>query len=258
MNPTELSAYRQRLLARREVLRREVANLQSDLAALAAEPPRELEERAGSERARQLLDRLDAREEAELEAVEAALARLDSGDFGICTGCGDPIPTARLEALPWTPHCRDCAENAERAAAAGAEPEPPPQILPLPPDYALLSGSELEAVIREQLREDGRIDLDELRIVCRKGVVYLDGVLPSTAEHQILLHTITDVMGLPNVVDRVRVSGAPWEREDRSPEGPPAEEQKPWEAPPETEDIVEAAETGTDFTAPDRPLPDEE
>jgi RNA polymerase-binding protein DksA len=43
-----------------------------------------------------------------LEAVEAALLRLDAGVFGTCVLCGRPIATERLEALPWAAHCIDC------------------------------------------------------------------------------------------------------------------------------------------------------
>lgn len=43
-----------------------------------------------------------------LAAVDAALARLDSGAYGSCTSCGKPIAKERLEALPWAAHCIDC------------------------------------------------------------------------------------------------------------------------------------------------------
>lgn len=46
---------------------------------------------------------------AALERIEAAEQRLDAGVYGICTSCGDEIAPERLEALPATPTCVDCA-----------------------------------------------------------------------------------------------------------------------------------------------------
>ncbi len=43
-----------------------------------------------------------------LDAVEAALARLDDGTFGTCVRCGRLIAPERLDALPWAAHCIDC------------------------------------------------------------------------------------------------------------------------------------------------------
>jgi RNA polymerase-binding protein DksA len=48
------------------------------------------------------------KDEQHLEAVDAALARLDAGTFGSCIRCGRPIAPERLEALPWAAHCIDC------------------------------------------------------------------------------------------------------------------------------------------------------
>jgi DnaK suppressor protein len=44
-----------------------------------------------------------------LEAVEKALAKLDQGTYGICERCGKPISSARLQAMPATAYCIDCA-----------------------------------------------------------------------------------------------------------------------------------------------------
>lgn len=40
-----------------------------------------------------------------LEQIEAALARIAEGTYGVCMVCGNPIPEGRLEARPWTPFC---------------------------------------------------------------------------------------------------------------------------------------------------------
>lgn len=46
----------------------------------------------------------------EIRQIEAALERLESGEYGTCTICGDPIQEVRLNILPYTPFCRDCAK----------------------------------------------------------------------------------------------------------------------------------------------------
>ena len=46
-----------------------------------------------------------------LRAIEAALGRITHGTFGVCEICHNPITKARLEAVPWTHHCRDCKEQ---------------------------------------------------------------------------------------------------------------------------------------------------
>src|SRR3990170_3944819 len=50
----------------------------------------------------------------QLEAVEAALERLDDGTFGLCTNCMKPISQERLEAIPWAEHCIDCQRAGTR------------------------------------------------------------------------------------------------------------------------------------------------
>jgi DnaK suppressor protein len=47
--------------------------------------------------------------EESLAEVERALQKLDDGTYGTCESCGKPIPEPRLEAMPATKHCIDCA-----------------------------------------------------------------------------------------------------------------------------------------------------
>jgi len=46
-----------------------------------------------------------------LRAIEDALARISHGRYGACEVCKLPISKPRLEAVPWTRHCRDCKER---------------------------------------------------------------------------------------------------------------------------------------------------
>jgi RNA polymerase-binding transcription factor DksA len=50
---------------------------------------------------------------ADLDAVDAALARLEEGTYGRCATCGEPIGDERLAVEPTTLHC------AQHAAGPG-------------------------------------------------------------------------------------------------------------------------------------------
>jgi RNA polymerase-binding transcription factor DksA len=47
--------------------------------------------------------------EGRLAAIEEALDRINSGEYGLCLVCGSPITAERLEALCATAVCRGCA-----------------------------------------------------------------------------------------------------------------------------------------------------
>jgi DnaK suppressor protein len=51
---------------------------------------------------------LIAREEEKLRFVDEALARLESGTYGICQECNSPIPVERLDVLPFAALCVEC------------------------------------------------------------------------------------------------------------------------------------------------------
>lgn len=44
-----------------------------------------------------------------LTEIDQALLRLDEGSYGFCVACTEPIPTERLEAVPYARHCVPCA-----------------------------------------------------------------------------------------------------------------------------------------------------
>ena len=43
--------------------------------------------------------------------IQAALARIDDGEFGYCVDCGEEIPVKRLELDPTVPTCVSCASG---------------------------------------------------------------------------------------------------------------------------------------------------
>lgn len=53
---------------------------------------------------------------AELRAIELAVRRIEAGEYEFCSGCGEAIGEARLNALPSVTLCIVCAERGERGA----------------------------------------------------------------------------------------------------------------------------------------------
>jgi DnaK suppressor protein len=51
------------------------------------------------------------RRHAERAAIDAALERIDEGEFGYCIKCGEAIAAARLEQSPSVPTCIECARK---------------------------------------------------------------------------------------------------------------------------------------------------
>jgi RNA polymerase-binding transcription factor DksA len=46
-----------------------------------------------------------------LQEVEDALLKLGNGRYGVCENCGQPIDPVRLEAMPATRYCINCASK---------------------------------------------------------------------------------------------------------------------------------------------------
>jgi len=58
------------------------------------------------------LDLLES-ERAALYEIDEALRRLQQGTYGVCEECGEPIARERLELLPYTRYCIECAREIE-------------------------------------------------------------------------------------------------------------------------------------------------
>jgi len=55
-------------------------------------------------------------EEQVLVEIAEALNRINHGTYGKCEECGSPIPKARLQALPYTRHCVNCARKVQQSS----------------------------------------------------------------------------------------------------------------------------------------------
>ena len=108
------SEFRGRLREARRELLRTVVVTDDEIASLSAHEPGALVEDSARGAMADLLARLEGRERHELDEIEAAQARLETGGFGVCEDCGGTIPLPRLRAVPWARHCLDCQARDER------------------------------------------------------------------------------------------------------------------------------------------------
>lgn len=61
----------------------------------------------------EVLESLGNASKNELAMINNALSRINSGEYFSCSICGEEIPAARLELLPFSTHCIKCAEKLE-------------------------------------------------------------------------------------------------------------------------------------------------
>ncbi|MGL4524839.1 MAG: TraR/DksA family transcriptional regulator [Spirochaetia bacterium] len=69
---------------------------------------------AASDLDKRIIEALGAESARALDRVDAALARIDAGTYGVCAKCGQMIDPDRLEAIPEAVLCIACKSTSER------------------------------------------------------------------------------------------------------------------------------------------------
>lgn len=90
-----------------------LSKIERDLRQADGPLPADVEDRAQELENDEVLQGLDESGRWEVAQIDAALARLDDGHYGICVDCEAPIAPRRLRALPSATRCIRCAERAE-------------------------------------------------------------------------------------------------------------------------------------------------
>lgn len=63
---------------------------------------------------RKMLETVGAKDMNRLNQIDAALARIEQGRYGLCLRCGQRIGQGRLEAIPYANLCIECKAADER------------------------------------------------------------------------------------------------------------------------------------------------
>lgn len=114
MNPRQQDYFRRKLLDWKDGILREA---QGTLSQLQVEPLREadLTDRASSETDWSLELRTRDRQRKLISKIDAALRRIEEGEYGYCEVTGEPISLGRLEARPIATMTVEAQERHERA-----------------------------------------------------------------------------------------------------------------------------------------------
>ncbi len=103
----EFDVFREKLLTRQAELQKRLDNLKKDATRKAnADWSEQAQERENDE----VVDALGNEAINELRLIQKALEKIKDDEYGICAGCGNEIPTARLEVMPYAELCVKCAE----------------------------------------------------------------------------------------------------------------------------------------------------
>jgi len=107
--PLSSDAVRERLVARRDELRQRLSRVSTDLHHVDVQPSTDFADRASETGNEPVLERIGHSAQEELSQIDAALHRLDIGQYRRCSVCHGQIESARLEVVPYAVTCRRCA-----------------------------------------------------------------------------------------------------------------------------------------------------
>lgn len=105
----ELPQVRERLLSLRAEFLQRKHRVHHDLTRQDRALSADFAEQAVEVQNDETLHAIGAAADADLAEIDAALERLDTGEYGLCRDCGKPIAPLRLAALPQAVTCNECA-----------------------------------------------------------------------------------------------------------------------------------------------------
>ncbi len=119
MKKREMKVYKERLLLMRARLRGDVNALadsalqktRSEASGDLSSMPSHMADIGSDNYEQEFTLNMMQNEEDTLAMIEAALERIEGGTYGVCEECEYDIKKSRLNAIPYTPFCIDCASE---------------------------------------------------------------------------------------------------------------------------------------------------
>ena len=112
MKKTELTQHKKALLVKKEGLEHSIDHKGGGLAGSSeTDGHGDFADRSAAANEEEISIQLKQTDAKLLRAIEDALARVESGSYGVCADCEEEISSARLKAVPWTKVCINCKEK---------------------------------------------------------------------------------------------------------------------------------------------------
>ena len=114
MEKKNVARFKKLLLTERERLLNNAASTKKNDLAVSTDDLADEADLASVELSQGVVFNLRQKEKQMLSDIDEALAKLDSGEFGLCEECGDEIPARRMELFPTARLCIQHQEEKER------------------------------------------------------------------------------------------------------------------------------------------------
>jgi RNA polymerase-binding transcription factor len=114
LDAPEIKRFQLILEAQREQALRSLSRLEDETRSVDSNYPQDMADLCVTSLSKESLFQQSGERRLMLRMIEAALARIQHGTFGVCAACGDGINRRRLDALPWTRFCLRCQQASEQ------------------------------------------------------------------------------------------------------------------------------------------------
>jgi len=109
----EKERYKKMLIKKKEEIINKISDVYNQSKEVESGIAQDLADKAESSYTKEFLLSLSDAERKQLLLIDEALKRIEKSDYNICQMCNKEISKKRLDAVPWTPYCRECQEKEE-------------------------------------------------------------------------------------------------------------------------------------------------
>jgi len=119
MTNTDLTLHRERLLALRARLLGDMTQMEDNALnkdhSRTTSMPTDMADLGSDNTDQELTLSLLGSDKNVLDQIDAAIGRIEDGDYGRCEKCGGKIPKSRIDAVPYAARCVSCAAQREES-----------------------------------------------------------------------------------------------------------------------------------------------